>query len=203
MTVDMLRLVVTGSGRSGTQRAAAILTRAGLTCSHELVYRPTGIHPAQYPAEASWLALRWLPHVDRLHRPRVAVTYREPELVVGSFVGVNFFTDPAHDPFARFMLDAWPEVRAVLEAAGPKAAAEAWYQTAAAIALDLGPDLVYHVARPPVGRLAALAGVPQASMHAAVTAVGHVGARRRHPYRRSELSAGTIAAWEALEEAAR
>lgn len=192
-----LRLVVTGTGRCGTQRLAQVLTRAGLDCSHEAVWTPAGTLAPIAPAESSWLAV---PHLDHVHCP-VVLTYREPELVVGSFLATEFFTHPDHAPYRTYALDRVPGLRRVLDESGPRVAAEHWYRWFNGRALERA-DLAMHVAHPPIGALAALTGLDEGALAAADAAVGVVDSRPRVEVHRWQLWPSTIDVFRALERAA-
>jgi hypothetical protein len=86
--------VVTGCARSGTAYMAAVFSRLGLSCGHEVVFGPRtrrfdgfgGQH-----GDSSWLAAPFLAQLpdDTLILHRV----RHPLKVVRSLLGVRFFAD--------------------------------------------------------------------------------------------------------------
>lgn len=51
------RLLITGTGRSGTGYIAKVLTFSGLSCGHERWWNPYDIHTPGILADASWCAL--------------------------------------------------------------------------------------------------------------------------------------------------
>jgi hypothetical protein len=86
--------VVTGCARSGTAYMAAVFSRLGLSCGHEVVFGPRtrrfdGFGPQH--GDSSWLAAPFLSQLpdDTLILHRV----RHPLRVVGSLLGVRFFAD--------------------------------------------------------------------------------------------------------------
>lgn len=197
-----LELLVVGTGRSGTQRAARLLTDAGLRCSHERVFTPAGIRPAEHPAESSWLAVPLLNQLHPAARPRrgIVLTYREPELVVGSFLGVGFFTEDRHRPFRDYAITRIPELGVELRLRGPQAAAEHWYRWMNRTALRHA-SLVMHVADVPRPELAELAGLDLLELAVADRRLGRVGSRRRHPIDRHDLDPATVDVWHTLKAA--
>lgn len=126
----MLRFVVTGTGRSATGYASRLFTAAGLPCGHEDWFRfAAGLRDVQAmprttvlakiasPAlrvreearrrrtglvgESSWMAVPRL----ALFRGKVFLQLRHPLMVIRSFQGTEFFTNPerniAHYRFAN------------------------------------------------------------------------------------------------------
>jgi hypothetical protein len=95
MTGDGLTpFVVTGCARSGTAYLAAVFSRLGLSCGHEVVFGPRtrrfeGF--GEQHGDSSWLAAPFLPELpeDTLIMHRV----RHPLRVVRSLLGVRFFAD--------------------------------------------------------------------------------------------------------------
>lgn len=87
-----MKIVVTGTGRSGTGWAAATLNSAGLFCGHENVFTPKTVRPLSYidwcgyKADASWLAVPRLP----LMNVRAALIVRNPLDVVASMQHIGF-----------------------------------------------------------------------------------------------------------------
>ena len=120
-----LRFVVTGTGRSGTTYAAQLYRAAGLTCGHEEVFTPRpGWRETAAPrsslvgrlrqpvgqlreerrrsalrldGDASWMAAPRLPKV-KAHRVLIV---RHPILVIRSFMGTRFFSDPTRNRAQR------------------------------------------------------------------------------------------------------
>ena len=90
------RLLIMGCGRSGTGFVAKVLNEAGVPAGHEKVFHPGTTSPdwGESRAEASWLALPWLPTLD----PDVSVVHlvRDPIKNARSWMGVGMFADDAH-----------------------------------------------------------------------------------------------------------
>lgn len=86
----MRRLLVTGTGRSGTAYTAALLSACGLKCGHEAVFN-LRLHAFEGElAESSWLAA---PFVRDLGPETVVVhQLRNPHAVVQSYRGVETFS---------------------------------------------------------------------------------------------------------------
>ena len=55
------RLLITGSGRSGTGYIATVLNQLGVRCGHEGWWNPTGLQESDLAADASWCALAMEP----------------------------------------------------------------------------------------------------------------------------------------------
>ena len=95
--VSLRPFVVTGCARSGTAYTAAVLSRLGLRCGHEVVFGPatrafTGFGGQH--GDSSWLAVPFLGQLPAgpdgavvLHR------VRHPLKVVRSLLGIRFFDD--------------------------------------------------------------------------------------------------------------
>lgn len=87
-----MKLVVTGTGRSGTGWAAATLNSAGIFAGHERVFTPKTVKPRTfidwygYHADCSWLAVPRLP----LMNVRAALIVRNPLDVVASMQHIGF-----------------------------------------------------------------------------------------------------------------
>ena len=95
------RLVVTGTGRSGTQYMSAILTESGIPCGHEQIFRPEGPRGwAWYRADASFMAVPYLPIFDG----PVFHVVRDPLTTINSMVGLGWFDDAVniHELFRPF-----------------------------------------------------------------------------------------------------
>lgn len=103
-----MRLVVTGTGRSGTGWAAAILNSAGVFCGHENVFTPRTVKPLSYidwcgyHADASWLAVPRLP----LMNVRAALIVRNPLDVVASMAHIGFGQGMHDNDHANVAMDA-------------------------------------------------------------------------------------------------
>lgn len=101
-----MKLVVTGTGRSGTGWCAAVLNSAGIYTGHERVFGPKQTEPdslidwQEYHADASWLAVPRLP----LMGVRACIVIRHPLEVVASMSHIGFGMgdhDNAHASVAR------------------------------------------------------------------------------------------------------
>lgn len=101
-----MKLVVTGTGRSGTGWAAAVLNSAGIFAGHEAVFTPKTVRQlsyidwAEYHADCSWLAVPRLP----LMNVRAALIIRNPLDVVASMTHIGFgqgMHDNDHADIAR------------------------------------------------------------------------------------------------------
>lgn len=101
----MKRFVVTGSGRSGTQYMAKLLSATGVRCGHESVYYDTGfLGWKKWEADSSWLAACFVP----LNIPTVLVV-RHPLSVVRSWVETWLSHDP-RTPRVPVLRKRFPEV---------------------------------------------------------------------------------------------
>lgn len=85
-----MKIVITGTGRCGTGYAAAVLSRNGLRCGHEDVFKPLveEIRWAKYDADSSWIALAYPEHLKRHH---VVHCVRNPLHVADSYLRMGFF----------------------------------------------------------------------------------------------------------------
>lgn len=103
-----MKMVVTGTGRSGTGWCAAILNSAGVFAGHENVFTPktaralTYIDWYGYHADCSWLAVPRLP----LMNVRAALVVRNPLDVVASMAHMGFGVDPHVNQFTQVAADA-------------------------------------------------------------------------------------------------
>lgn len=204
-----LRLVITGTGRCGTQYVRAVLEAAGVECTHEHAFGPEG--PRETPvaaADSSWLAVPFLDTLDR-SRTALAVTYRPPEAVISSYRRLRFLEDPIHRPFSSFALRHVPNMATELARHGPLSALEQFYRWLNDTALDHRPDVVYRPDRPPWARLAELVDVDPDRLTAAARRVPvnighHVPWRTATDYAvtRNELDGRTLRTYNRLEEAA-
>lgn len=99
----MSKVVVTGSGRSGTGWCAAILTSAGIFSGHENVFTPLTARPhayidwSGYHADCSWLAIPRLP----LFNVQSALVIRNPLDVVASMAHMQFGLEPHVNRFTE------------------------------------------------------------------------------------------------------
>lgn len=103
-----MKLVVTGTGRSGTGWAAATLNSAGIFTGHENVFTPRTVRPLSYidwcgyNADCSWLAVPRLP----LMNVRAALIVRNPLDVVASMSHIGFGTGMHENDHANVAADA-------------------------------------------------------------------------------------------------
>lgn len=103
-----MKLVVTGTGRSGTGWCAATLNSAGVFTGHENVFTPKTARPrtfidwCEYQADCSWLAVPRLP----LFNVRVALVIRNPIDVVASMWHINFGKPGFENQFSAVAADA-------------------------------------------------------------------------------------------------
>jgi hypothetical protein len=103
-----MKLVVTGSGRSGTGWCAATLNSAGVFSGHENVFTPKATKPnayiewAGYRADCSWLAVPRLP----LFNVRAALVVRNPLDVVASMWHIHFGKPGYENQFSAVAADA-------------------------------------------------------------------------------------------------
>lgn len=103
-----MKILITGTGRSGTGYISQVLRHAGIRCGHENVYHPTTRSSwewGDYEAESSWLAVPYLEPIIRAHRNHVLVVHlvRHPVACARSLL--HFFkTDDTHfhDAIRRF-----------------------------------------------------------------------------------------------------
>lgn len=98
-----MKLVVTGTGRSGTGWCAATLNSAGVFSGHERVFGPKQTDPdvlldwGGYHADCSWLAVPRLP----LLNVRAALVVRDPLQVVASMAHIGFGAEPHVNEFTK------------------------------------------------------------------------------------------------------
>lgn len=93
-----LRLVITGTGRSGTGYISELLRASGVPCGHEQVFTCVGRERRPFLlADASWMAAAELPI-----RWPVLHQVRNPLDVINSLVGIRFFSDRTDSPYRRF-----------------------------------------------------------------------------------------------------
>jgi hypothetical protein len=84
----MIDLLITGTGRCGTQFMAEWLTRSGVPCGHEAVFSYRGYtSQPDLVADSSWLAVPYLGLVTC----RIVHIVRNPLDVVRSFMGTRHF----------------------------------------------------------------------------------------------------------------
>lgn len=112
-----MRLVITGTGRSGTGYMAEILRASGVVCGHEGVFTTAAVLgrslPAwgEYEADSSWLAVPLLPWMRVERQQHVVLVVRRPLAVVRSFLALGVF-------------DRWDDYQAVVREATPLTLAE-------------------------------------------------------------------------------
>jgi len=105
------RLLVAGTGRSGTAYIHQLFDALGVDSSHEGIYGPRG--PERWPAdrlvESSWLSV---PYLGDLPTQTVVVhQVRNPIKVGRSFLGRTFFKrKDAATPYSRFVREHEPSV---------------------------------------------------------------------------------------------
>lgn len=105
------RILITGTGRSGTFFVHRLFQSLGLKATHEIVYGP-GVHsswPEDVKLEASWLAV---PRLNRLPEGTLVLhQVRNPVLVGRSFLGRDFFKPgDRQTPYMRFVSEHEPSV---------------------------------------------------------------------------------------------
>jgi len=89
-TAPQVDAVITGTGRCGTQYVSTLLQELDIQCGHERVYTPYGISPDErWDIDASWMAV---PHLKEFDGPIIHIV-RHPEKVIGSLIGMRFFSD--------------------------------------------------------------------------------------------------------------
>ena len=107
--VISLRLIVTGTGRSGTGFAARYLTSIGIPCGHESLFTPLGYGQLLYHlrqgkpglvADSAWEAAPYL-RLKELELVPVVQVVRHPRRVMESLVRVPPSTTPVYDEFCR------------------------------------------------------------------------------------------------------
>lgn len=104
-----IRLIVTGTGRSGTRYISKVLTRLGVKCGHENVF---SIHGVQIPpegmrADASWLAGPFL-HQMNPEQITIAHQLRDPFKVIGSLVSVPGLLQKPLSAYGEFISRIFP-----------------------------------------------------------------------------------------------
>lgn len=96
-----MKVLVVGTGRSGTGWCSRLLQSAGLNVGHEGVFGPeqaAGATPIDWyglDGDASWLAVPLLPVADT----RAVLVVRHPLDVVASLVHIDFLHRPLHSPY--------------------------------------------------------------------------------------------------------
>ena len=82
-----MRLLVTGTGRCGTQWIAAALTAAGVPCTHEVHWTRRYRGDGDWTAEASWPAAAYTPIADAyvVHLVRHPLAVIRSRLIRGTF----------------------------------------------------------------------------------------------------------------------
>lgn len=101
-----MKLVITGSARSGTGFICQVLRGVGVTCGHEQVFHPKTrvANWASYQADASWLAV---PHLRGIRASGAYVVHqvRDPIAVLRSLCGLELFSKarPEEDPYLQAM----------------------------------------------------------------------------------------------------
>lgn len=101
--MERLRLLVVGTGRSGTGYMSRLLTESGIPCGHESVWTYDGVvDRPDLEADASWLAVPFLAHLPK--HIRIIHVVRHPRAVVESLHRRGFFRKPLASPHRVF---AW------------------------------------------------------------------------------------------------
>lgn len=105
------RILVTGTGRSGTVYTSRVLRALGLDATHESIYGPRTKHPewpAERQAEVSWMAVPFLGHLP----PGTLVVHqvRDPIEVARSFLGRVMFHHGDDTPYSRFLAAHEPAI---------------------------------------------------------------------------------------------
>lgn len=85
-----MRLLVTGTGRCGTQWIATAITAAGVPCTHEVSFTATRHGDGNWQAEASWPAAPYTPVPDT----HLVHLLRHPLAVIRSRAAGGLFADP-------------------------------------------------------------------------------------------------------------
>lgn len=107
-----MRLLITGTGRCGTQWIAAALTAAGVPCTHETHWTRRLHGDRHWSAEASWPAAPYTP----LPGVHVVHLVRHPLAVIRSRLAGGLFADRPRKGLRR--LQAWTYRQAPTVAAG-------------------------------------------------------------------------------------
>lgn len=106
------RLLITGTGRSGTAYVCRLLQGLGIDASHEDLYKPRTTRPPEWPdgrrAEVSWMAAPFLSDLPQgtlvLHQTR------NPLEVARSFLGRVLFHHGDRTPYSDFLRRHEPDV---------------------------------------------------------------------------------------------
>lgn len=110
----MTRIVITGTGRSGTRFAAHLLRAAGVNCGHERVFsfrpllRERPVAWGNWQADSSWMAV---PHLAAHDGPAVLVV-RHPLLVAKSMLELGWFRHDKRLDIAKLIYRFRPQIRA-------------------------------------------------------------------------------------------
>lgn len=103
----MIKIIVTGSARSGTGYLHALLNNIGLFTGHEDIFSPwIKDKPAfrNFDAESSWIAAR---HLSTLPSSVVLVhLHRHPLKVIESHLALGFFNDKPKDHHLPYLAEA-------------------------------------------------------------------------------------------------
>src|SRR5690606_24597782 len=104
-----VRLLVTGTGRCGTQWIAAALSAAGVPCTHEQHWTRRRAGDGRWSAEASWPAAAYTPIISDA---RVVHLVRHPLPVIRSRLSGGLFGDrPPWPKLAAWVYRQAPQVR--------------------------------------------------------------------------------------------
>lgn len=175
-------IIITGTGRCGTNYFARVLTEVGIPCTHEGYFTPEGPSPVAMPrADSSWLAA---PYLGSYPEAKLIMAVRSPQAVVRSLMGVGFFE--IEGPFRKFALCHEPD----LSGKAPLEACWLWWTRWNRRILAHDPGVVVGVTDmmtdwvPP---LASTLGVEKADLRLALDRLPATNSRRR--YKRPILSA--------------
>lgn len=107
-----MKLIVVGTGRSGTGYMAALLNACGVRSGHEDVFKPAVVLGRQLPewgdweADASWMAVPMLGWLRTARAHHVVLITRHPADAVRSLLGLGIF-------------DRWDDYQAVIREVTP------------------------------------------------------------------------------------
>ena len=190
-----MRIIVTGTGRSGTGFMSKVLTMAGHDCGHERIFTPNGVYPkpSEEASDSSWMSM---PYLDEYREAQILMPYRPPNEVIGSLIGIQFFELPS--PYLDFAYREFPEMRQDM---APIEAANAFYQNWQARCITRA-DVVFPLTDIPWDIIARKIGGRESYLRAAETMTGNsYNQRRRAELDDSMIEAGSWATYERMEAA--
>lgn len=164
-----MRLIVTGTGRSGTLWAAEALSAAGIDCGHERAFDPRRHGEGDWVADSSWLAAPCTPFADAY----VVHLVRHPLDVIRSRATWGTF-QRRRGPWARWAIRHVPAMADPTLSPVERAAVH-WTGWVQLITADETLRLE-GVTAADIGRLARL--VDSAAVTPALPAPNHAAARR-------------------------